>query len=239
MSSSNQDHREQERPRISAHNAPFAKVVVGPEALSFTVHLDLLIHHSPFFRAALTGSFKEADEKLVTLPDTASNTFELFVHWLYYQRLPIETDSSELLALYRDAEDDEVLYENLVSLYIFCDKYYVPGLKRECLDTLFYQITENPYLSEFNIIRRTFNNLETNRDPLCRLLVDYYCYWASEDCWTLKEVQDLPSTFVAKAMARYTNFKSGGCDAYSLELCDYHGHATSKERKECEKKSQD
>ena len=200
------------------------------------MHLDLLTHHSPFFRATLTGSFKEADEKLVTLPDTASNTFELFVHWLYYQRLPVETDSSELFALYDDAEDDEVLYESLVSLYIFCDKYDVPGLKRECLDTLFSEITDHHCLPQFNIVQRTFSNLETDQDPLCRFLVEYYCYYSDESLWALKDVQDLPWTFKAKVMAHYANMAFGGRDAYSLELCKYHDHATSKERKKCEKK---
>lgn len=37
-----------------------------------------------FFRAALTGKFKEAKEKVVRLHDTDPEVFECVVHWLYY-----------------------------------------------------------------------------------------------------------------------------------------------------------
>ena len=51
--------------------------------MHFVVREDLLTHYSEFFRAALTGGFKEAADKIVTLKDEDPDVFGVFVHWLY------------------------------------------------------------------------------------------------------------------------------------------------------------
>jgi hypothetical protein len=199
------------------------------------VHLDLLVYHSPFFRAVLTGSFKEAEEKLVTLSDTMWITFELFVHWLYFDRLPTEADSPELLALYCDEDDESFQCKTLICLYVFCDKYDISRLKRLCLNTLFQNITDKPELPSFAYIGYAFANLGEN-DPLCHFLVDTFCYWSGADCWSFDDVQELPHRFLTKVLTRYTEYTHGGRDLVgSPELCNYHNHATSQERKECKK----
>ncbi|KAF2449204.1 hypothetical protein P171DRAFT_480311 [Karstenula rhodostoma CBS 690.94] len=73
-------------PRISSASPIFATVFVGSSKARFVVHEELLAHYSEFFRAALQGGFAEAETKTITLDDVAPHTFELFVHWLYYQR---------------------------------------------------------------------------------------------------------------------------------------------------------
>jgi hypothetical protein len=219
-----------------AHNATFAKVVVGRKAQSFTVHLDLLTYHSPFFRAALTGSFKEAEKKLVTLSETYVETFELFVHWLYHQQFPTDVDSPQLLALYHDDEDSSFQFEVLVRLYVFCDKYDVPGLKRQCLDALFDHLTDAPELPHLNDVGIAFDNLD-DKDPLRRMITDSYCYWSSGDCWEASRIQNLPSAFLAEVLSQYSEFALGGRDwAGTPELCNYHAHATTEERVMCEER---
>jgi hypothetical protein len=83
-----------------AREATIATVLVGPDQISFAVHESLLIHYSKSFRAALTGNFSEARYKTVKLADENADVFELFVHWLYYQRF-----------LEKTAGDDEGLWE--------------------------------------------------------------------------------------------------------------------------------
>jgi hypothetical protein len=46
-----------------------------------------LCHSSPFFRAALTGSFAEATSGEVKLETVSVGTFGLFVDWLYTSRI--------------------------------------------------------------------------------------------------------------------------------------------------------
>jgi hypothetical protein len=217
-----------------AHNTTFAKVVVGPKAQSFTVHLDLLVYHSPFFRAALTGSFKEAGEKLITLSDTNENTFELFIHWLYYQRFPTDIDSPQLLALYHSGKGSDDQFRSLVNLYIFCDKYNVPGLKRQCLDTLFQHVVDGPDLPPLADIGHAFDNLEDN-DPLCRMFIEAYCYYDDGDSWMAEYVQDLSPVLLSKFLTEYSKYIHGGRDSYAEpELCDYHHHTKTEDRKVCE-----
>jgi hypothetical protein len=221
----------------SAHNATFARVVVGKKAQLFTIHLELLTHYSPFFHNALKGSFKEAHEKLVTLPDTSSRVVELFVHWLYHQRLPTKGDSPQLLAMYLDDKDAYVQLENLVDLYIFCDKYDVPKLKRLCLDAAFQHLEEEHILPNFPTARILFENLEADRDPLCRLWVDQYCYYSVGGIWAPEDIQTLPPTFVIKVLDQYANCAHGGRDTVGApELCNYHHHATAGQRELCEQK---
>lgn len=44
---------------------------------------NLLVHISPFFAAALNGSFAEASSKTITLPEDDPAAFEMFVQWMY------------------------------------------------------------------------------------------------------------------------------------------------------------
>ena len=219
--------------RNRASNVVFAKVIVGAQKECFTIHQDLLIHQSSFFRAALTGNFAEADSKTVILADTHSEIFELFVHWLYYQRFPTSVDSPELLALWNDDDDDDLKSTNLITLYIFCEKYDIPTLKRLTLDELFDHVSEEELPSIDNVVFACENLRED--DPLCRFLVDAYCYWGG--AWVLDSVQALPMTFVTRVMQQYTRYAHGERDrTCSPELCDYHDHKEIKDRVACEKK---
>lgn len=67
----------------------------GPEAEPFNLHKDLLCECSAYFRKAFNGSFKEAQERCITLSDLDPKTFRVFMDWLYYQELaPPEQESS-------------------------------------------------------------------------------------------------------------------------------------------------
>ena len=60
-------------------------MIVGCQDHSTTWYLpkDLLTHSSPFFAAALNGSFAEAISKSIKLPEDDPAIFGLFVRWLY------------------------------------------------------------------------------------------------------------------------------------------------------------
>lgn len=57
-------------------------VLVGPGKQRFEIHKGLICSRSDFFKAALTGNFKEADGT-IALPDHDPATFKYFVYWLY------------------------------------------------------------------------------------------------------------------------------------------------------------
>lgn len=44
-------------------------VKVGPDSIKYNVHKAMLVHHSEYFKKALNGSWKEAEENMVTPAD--------------------------------------------------------------------------------------------------------------------------------------------------------------------------
>ena len=60
------------------------KVIVGTETQkTWSLPKKLLAHVSPFFDAALKGSWVEATSNNITLPEDNPVVFETFVHWIY------------------------------------------------------------------------------------------------------------------------------------------------------------
>src|ERR1700743_293994 len=70
-------------------------IKVGPEEKLFVVHQDLICHFSKYFNAAFNGSFAEATSKEINLPDVEVQIFEIFVGWLYMQKLDVKTWESK------------------------------------------------------------------------------------------------------------------------------------------------
>ena len=53
------------------------KVGTGDDLRSFTVHGAFLTSRSLFFRNALSGAWKESEERVIKLSEVKSDTFEL------------------------------------------------------------------------------------------------------------------------------------------------------------------
>ena len=81
-------------------------MVVGPTGNTKTWHLpkNLLVNASPFFAAALNGSFAEATSKVVNLPKDNTDAFTLFIRWLFVGNI-----SGELLNYEDEITGDEIL----------------------------------------------------------------------------------------------------------------------------------
>lgn len=62
-------------------------VLVGSQETRFDLHRGLLCASSDFFRAAITGDFKERDQNKIKLPKQDVKIFKFFVRWLYTGRL--------------------------------------------------------------------------------------------------------------------------------------------------------
>jgi hypothetical protein len=212
-------------------------MVVGSEKARFTVHEELLTYHSLYFRAALTGGFKEAEDKVVTLADESGLVVEFFIHWLYYQRLPNADDHADLYGAWNDGEaDGRLKTSNLIQLYVFCDKFDVPELKIDAMTHLFNHMEheESSGLPSTDDIRFAFDNLPEFA-PLLRFLVDIYCYWATSIIWAEFGRDDWPSAFVACVLGQYTEFAHGDRNRDDFTYpCDYHSHQDGEERLACE-----
>jgi hypothetical protein len=232
----------------------FATVLVGHSKDRFVVHENLLTHYSEFFRAALTGSFKEAEDKIVKLGNTHGFTFECFVHWLYTQRFPDASkgDDEELVDGWGSSDDPRKLIDSLIDMYIFGDRCMVPQLQRVALDHLYrhIQVHTTPVPEEDDIYN-AFGHLRSD-NPLCRLLVDVKLYY--DHCcdgssnpysrdekaeWPMNGEPDYPSEYLLAFARRATEIYGGirwgekNLNDFDLDLCNYHDHKTDEEKETC------
>jgi hypothetical protein len=145
---------------------------------SFTIHEALICKRSKFFRDALSGTSKEAQEKTVNLPDDDPTSFALYEQLIYSGWLPSESDTS--------AFDDIVKeYATLCSLYVLSSKLQDVDAKHVAIDALLGMSRTKmltgqrtcPLLQHVEIIYHGTHRPCGAR----RLMVDIYTYRASVD----------------------------------------------------------
>ncbi|KAI8934365.1 hypothetical protein NX059_009100 [Plenodomus lindquistii] len=218
------------KPRISARNPVFATIIVGTVKAEFTVHEELLTYHSPFFRAALNGKFKEAEEKKVVLEDVITNVFEFFVHWLYHGRLPSVDDNESLFKMWSTNTTS-----NLLWIFVFCDRYDVPKLKTEAMNTLLARSQDPACGNCFHsrtAVGYAYDNLPKT-SGLRRFLVDLFCRHASPQVWT-HPVCDNRIEFFVDALQNFSKHRNQPEEwSRQLNVCDYHEHRNDEERSAC------
>ncbi len=119
--------------RTSAAKKPlhslFESVVfvdVGSEHQRYAIHKGLLCSRSGYFKAALTGNFREAEDQVVTLDDEDPETFRRFNAWLY-------TD-----VLVEDADPGTRSWSSLFNIYIFAEKRIIPLLQNTVIDSIIH-----------------------------------------------------------------------------------------------------
>ena len=71
------------RIRIANSESIEIRVGVGAHLKKWHLPKQLLMNNSTFFAAAVDGGFAEQHSKTVTLPEVATNDFEVWVQWLY------------------------------------------------------------------------------------------------------------------------------------------------------------
>lgn len=110
-------------------SGPTVDILVGKEKRRWTLHRNLLLHHSDYFETAFMGTnqpkTKQANQTLELLKEDPAG-FELFVKWLYQGRLD---DTSTFT--------DEQKYDYAVAchkLYMLCERFELPDLKNLCVD---------------------------------------------------------------------------------------------------------
>ncbi|KAG9526778.1 hypothetical protein KCV07_g271, partial [Aureobasidium melanogenum] len=105
------------------HYRGMVTLVIGSSKKDFTVHKDLLIFYSDYFRAAFNGSFSESTASKIELLDVEEEVFENFHTWLYMRKL--------------STEDDEALdYRPLFDLWVFGDRFQMPMLQNCVMDEI-------------------------------------------------------------------------------------------------------
>ena len=108
-------------------------IEVGEDKTKFHIHKTFLCDVSAFFKAALKAGFKESGGQKVELPEDTTETFELFLSWLYAQEYK---GMDEKLFKKPDTANRAEL-ERFMDLFIFADKVGAQGLKRQMVNKHF------------------------------------------------------------------------------------------------------
>ncbi|KAI4744855.1 hypothetical protein E4T44_15115 [Aureobasidium sp. EXF-8845] len=109
-------------------SGPTIDFYVGEERRHWSLHRNLLCHHSPYFESEFLAdeTSKPSRRSEVELPDQDPVGFELLVKWLYQGTLD---DTSDMT--------DEKKYDYSVAchkLYLLCNKFDMPVLRNESID---------------------------------------------------------------------------------------------------------
>ncbi|MCJ1480631.1 hypothetical protein MMC06_000786 [Schaereria dolodes] len=106
-------------------SGPMIDIYVGPSKRHWSLHRNLLCHHSKYFQEHLDEEHKKKGYRLELLEDDPG-AFELLVKWLYQGKIDDVSDMPE------DKKWDYA--DACQKLYVLCDKINLPQLKNFAID---------------------------------------------------------------------------------------------------------
>lgn len=190
-------------------------VKVGKDAKDFGLHKGLLCNSSQYFRAAFEGSFKEAEEQVLLLPEDDVEVFQLFQFWLYYRKL---LDTGESVA--------DLSRSLLIGLYLFAETRCISQLQDLTIDALIRKIDVGKKIPTGAIPRIYENTTETS--PLRRFIVDISARIGDlrDGIWFNRETEIRYSeTFLIDLVrALYDEKLKRSPQDFSKFRCNYHVH---------------
>lgn len=108
-------------------SGPMIDIYVGEARRRWTLHRNLLCHHSEQLEAELEGSSPGARKEALELPEHDPAGFELLVKWLYQGKLDDVSDIA-------DATQKFDYAVHCHALYLLCDRLDMPQLKNVAMD---------------------------------------------------------------------------------------------------------
>lgn len=177
-------------------------MLVGPAEKSYSLHKGLLCKYSDYFRAALTGSFAEAATQTVRLDEEDPAIFDLFVTWLYTQRIIPE-----------DMTSKDVDWKILAEQYVFADRRSSPSFKNAIIDALATKaLDKEQFLPQYGTIKWIWDNT-ADKASLRRFMVDYFAHVADLDeaFRTQRDRKRPPLDFVCDVLGEYYRLTKRMC----------------------------
>ncbi|KAI9703684.1 MAG: hypothetical protein M1836_007454 [Candelina mexicana] len=105
-------------------------VSVGPEKATWELPIALLISHSPYFRKALSGDWKEKEQARINLPDQDVTAFKMVLQYLFQDQI----DRLEV-----STKEDPYTWtsiRNHVRLYALAEYLQIPKLANLAMDKI-------------------------------------------------------------------------------------------------------
>ncbi|KAL8952748.1 MAG: hypothetical protein Q9222_001359 [Ikaeria aurantiellina] len=179
------------QPRRSDLLKSVVTVLVGPKDASHTyvTHAEMLAHHSPFFKIAMTGNWLEAKTGVIELPEDDWRVYEVFQNWLYQEILYVDVDAE--------------IPGFLLKLWVFGDKVQVAAFQNTVIEVLRLQRTNPNRLFNQKDVRYAFDHTDDG-SPLRQLILDMFIYEGPlEGSITTWLAEDYPEAFIAGVAEGY------------------------------------
>jgi hypothetical protein len=214
--------------KCSKSKLGLATVIVGEEKKGFAVHEVLLTHYSDFFRAALNGKFKEAEEKRITLHDEEPVVFESFVHWLYHSNFPTQVRDEHGKPIEEWTANLRPRIDLYIHLFILSDKLSIKELDKIALDMAFNAFRDDAgrSLLRSSTIHKAFDCLKPD-SKMCHLIGRGCAFWGTkEQLETLGYFDCVPfvANLACSLLDTYKHYKPP-----NQTLCSLHEHTIDKE----------
>lgn len=214
-------------------------VEVGPNRQRYRVYKELISFYSEYFRNALKEPWKEAEDRLIELPDIEPQVFDIFVDWLYTQKVPEKNRFwvAPTETLKANSTEHVQLAEILVmKTYVFADRFLVPKLRCAIYNYFAASLTKDSIPPYYEAIIYAFNNL-TEKSAMLDLLVGLHCAFWDESCDTESNGEvdmrkDLPIDFLLRVMIQSSKMKDKE-RAKSMVECGCHKEK-AKNREGCD-----
>ncbi|KAF1974612.1 hypothetical protein BU23DRAFT_96408 [Bimuria novae-zelandiae CBS 107.79] len=234
--------KKSEPPSLStlARGGNMITVDVGEEHVKYSVYAELISYYSNYFKATLHGPWKEAEDRVIELPDIEPRVFDIFIDWLYTQKLPKKTLGWILPPPEQDTDSTrqfQLAERQMIKAYVLADRFIVPQFRVAIFDyfaNLCNRCGTPPY---YDAIIYAFDNLPPT-SAMLTLLVKLHCaYWDEKsdtmDDRELKLREELPQDFFLRGMFQFAKMKDKP-KAKEIACCDCHKETAPKEREGCD-----
>ena len=127
----------------------------------------------------LSGNWREANERLIRLPEDEPEIFEIYMCWLYHKRIP---------TIRQEPADGSTEYLRLIKAYIFGDKIQAKGFQNVIIDAMIEKKEdkdkEGPFwcheIPDHDCVNTAYQNTRPD-SPLRKLLVDLWALSAEAE----------------------------------------------------------
>lgn len=209
-------------------------VEVGPDSQKYQAHKQLLEFHSDYYRAALNGKWTEAEET-IRLEDVEPGIFDIFIDWIYTQKLPATGD--EWKAVAKESAKSVYGFESRhmaqIKTYVLADRFMAAVFRKVVGNNI---VNANSLMPPwYEVVIYAYSNLRSE-DMMLRFLVDTHCAYCGDDPpGEVKLYPEPPHEFLVSVMIRYRERKTGTCSTH-VDRCSYHEHSSEEEKAECQKR---
>ena len=206
-------------------------VIVGEHKAQFVVHTNHICKSSGFFRAAVKGEWKEAIDRIVTLPEAKSEAFDTYLGWLYTGHVTVLESRKHKYGETFSKTKLKKAHRDLIDAYCLGDYLEDSHFRTAVVDEVKHAIEESNY---FVLDANVFYLWEHVRhdSQLARMMIDYIAADLNVKPFE-KYVSTFPATFVmeiAKICVREYNMAYKDRKPRNRPKCYYHEHKGKKDQ---------